>query len=378
MSTQLNNAELVSFSKTYDNSHEDDAATSRGDFLRAFPLNKLKKITLSDYVIGKGTASFCTRVEAKTKAWANIQGATAFKFGIYYGKTSSDPNQEYRYTKKFGTTKMKAFNAVKKSLLLLLASGKSKKFQDIDNNKLSQMFKAKILSLYYPETYLNICSSEHLQQISMELELPKELPVSNYQNLLVKIKNDNAVTQRWSNPKFMAFLYSKFIRQDLDSAHRTKLRKPKKRNNRKVNFHELQAAWDAIGKRSEEFALAWEKDRLTGLGLDKLVKKICDRTDKPSYGYDFLSHSTAKQERFIEVKSLGFDKKEKCFRFYLSENEQNISKSIEHNQEYYFYLVRYGNDGNPQSIIVKQATEMYSNSEVLPCAYIVRVSLEDK
>jgi len=337
MTKKLNDAELISFAKTYDNSHEDAAATSRGDFLRAFPLKNLKKITLSEYVIGKGTASFCARVEAKTKAWANIQGATAYKFGIYFGKTSSDPEMKYRHTKKFGSTKMKAFNEVKKSLLSLLTAGKSKKFQDIDNNKLSQMFKAKILSLYYPKTYLNICSSEHLQLISMELDLPEELPSSEYQSLLVGIKNGNTITKSWSNPKFMAFLYSKFIRQDLGSSHKTKMRKPKKRKNRKVNFKELQAAWEAIGKKSEEFALSWEKDRLIGLGLDQLVKKIDDRRDKPAYGYDFLSHSSADQERFIEVKSLGFDKKENCFRFFLSENEQNISKSIEHNHECVFH-----------------------------------------
>lgn len=378
MDTQLIDAELISFSKTFDNSYEDAAASSRGDFLRAFPINRLRKITLNDYVIGKGTASFCARVEAKTKAWANIQGATAYKFGIYYGKTKSDPKQKYRYTKKFGTTKMKAFNAVKKSLFALLAAGKSMKFQEIDNNPLSQMFKAKILSLYYPETYLNVCSSEHLEHISMELGLPEDLPSSEYQNLLVGIKLKNTVTRGWSNPKFMLFLYAKFIRQDLEPTHKTKLRKPTIKRKRKVDFHELQATWDAIGKASEEFALAWEKDRLTGLGLASLVKKIRDRRDKPSFGYDFLSHSTAKQERFIEVKSLGFDRKENCFRFFLSENEQIVSKSTEHLQDYYFYLVRYGKDGNPQDVIVKRAFELYSNSEVLPCAYIVRVSLEDE
>ncbi len=377
MNTKLVDAELLAFSKTFDNAYEDVAASTRGDFLQAFPINTLEGLTLNDYVIGKGTASFCARVEAKTKAWANIQGATAYKFGIYYGKTKSDPKQKYRYTKKFGTTKMKAFNAVKKSLDALLVAGKSKKFQEIDKNPLSQMFKAKILSLYYPETYLNVCSSEHLEYISTELGLPEDLPSSEYQNLLVGIKHKNAVTRVWSNPKFMLFLYAKFIREDLKPTVKTKLRKPTKGRKKKVDFHELQATRDAIGRASEDFALAWEKDRLIGLGLDTLVGKIRDRRDIPSYGYDFLSHSTPKQERFIEVKSLGFDRKEKCFRFFLSENEQIVSKSDEHMQEYYFYLVRYGKDGNPQDVIVKRAAELYSNSEVVPCAYIVRVSIED-
>lgn len=377
MNTQLVDAELRVFSKNFDNSYEDAAACSRGDFLRAFPLNSLKRLTLDDYVIGKGTASFCARVEAKTKAWANIQGATAYKFGIYYGRTKSDPKHKYRFTKKFGTKKIEAFNAVKESLNALLVAGKAKKFQEIDNNPLSQMFKAKILSLYYPGTYLNVCSSEHLELISMELGLTENLYSSEYQNLLIEIKLKNVITQGWSNPKFMSFLYAKFIRKDLEPMTKLKLRKPTKRSKKSVNFQELQATWGAIGKKSEEFALAWEKDRLIGLGLDSLVEKIRDRREKPSFGYDFLSFSTAKQERFIEVKSLGFDRKENCFRFFLSENEQIVSKSNEHLKNYYFYMVRYGKGGEPQDVIVKRAIELYSNSEVLPCAYVVRVSLED-
>lgn len=376
MKSQLVNSELIRFSKQFDNSYEDAAASSRGEFLRAFPLNSLKKLTLDDYVIGKGTASFCARVEAKTKAWAVIQGATAYKFGIYYGKTKSDLKCKYRFTKKFGTTKSEAFNAVRESLNTLLVAGKAENFHEIDNNPLSQMFKAKILSLYYPETYLNVCSSEHLELISIELGLAEDLCSSEYQNLLIGIKHKNAVTRNWSNPKFVSFLYAKFIRKDLEPTTTVKFRKPTKKSKKTVNFHELLATWDAVGKKSEEFAIAWEKDRLIGLGLESLVEKICDYRKKPSFGYDFLSFSTAKQERFIEVKSLGFDRKENCHRFFLSENEQVVSKSENHLNHYYFYMVLYGKDGEPQDVIVKRAIELYSNSEVLPCAYKVRVSLE--
>ena len=144
------------------------------------------------------------------------------------------------------------------------------------------------------------------------------------------------------------------------------------------SFEELQANWDAIGKISEEFAVAWGKDRLIGLGYEQLVEKILDRRDTPSFGYDFLSFSSPKQERYIEVKSLGFDRKEECFRFFLSENEQFISKSDEHKSEYYFYLVRYGKDGKPQDLIVKLAQDLYTNCDIKPCAYIVRIALEEK
>ncbi|EAM2714442.1 hexulose-6-phosphate synthase, partial [Salmonella enterica] len=45
------------FEKDYDTAKEDNALSARGQFLQLYPLNHLKKMTLDDYVIGKGTAS---------------------------------------------------------------------------------------------------------------------------------------------------------------------------------------------------------------------------------------------------------------------------------------------------------------------------------
>ncbi|TMN04826.1 hexulose-6-phosphate synthase, partial [Salmonella enterica subsp. enterica serovar Typhimurium] len=57
------NDSLRFFEKGYDTAKEDNALSARGQFLQLFPLNHLKKMTLDDYVIGKGTASCCACVE---------------------------------------------------------------------------------------------------------------------------------------------------------------------------------------------------------------------------------------------------------------------------------------------------------------------------
>lgn len=67
--------ELRAFENRFDVSREDKAFRSRRRFVQAFPLRRLKDLTLNKYVIGLGTASFCALVEAKTRAWANIQGS---------------------------------------------------------------------------------------------------------------------------------------------------------------------------------------------------------------------------------------------------------------------------------------------------------------
>ncbi len=371
------NKELNDFSKSFDTEYENKAANVRGQFLSSYPLSQIKNITLEEYVIGKGTASFCAHVEAKTRAWANIQGATANKFGIYFGKTKTDPTMQFRFTQKFGGTKNEAFAAVKEALLQLVKAGKSKNFKEIDENPLSQMFKAKILSLYFPSLYLNICSSEHLEQIAEEMGIENGKYVSEYQHLLVEKKLVNAITKDWSNPKFMSFLYQKFIYLDLASSSASVFKKPPKKTRRKVNFEDINANRSAIGKTSEEYAMEWERQRLIGLDYDYLLPKIQDLREIPSYGYDYLSFTAPGRERFIEVKSVGRDRKEGCFRFFLSENELAVSNSDESHGDYYFYLVFYDKNGKPFDLIAKRAEELYSSSSIDPCAYVVRFDVED-
>lgn len=370
------NSELLAFSKKFDTRREGNAVSARGQFLRSFPLSRIKNMSLDEYVIGKGTASFCAHVEAKTKAWASIQGATSIKFGIYFGKTWSDPKKQYRFAKKFGENKAEVFHAVKNELISLITAGQSKNFREIDNNRLSQMFKAKILSLYFPDLYLNICSSGHIEQLAQELGIPENKYVSEYQHLLIVKKFENKITKDWSNPKFMSFLYSKYIRDDFSEAPINIVKKPRKIARHKVKFEDILANRDAIGKLSEDFAFEWEKNRLIGLGYPELAEKIEDRRDIPSYGYDFLSFSAPGRERYVEVKSLGKDRRGEGFRFFLSENELSVSNSDENRHEYYFYLVRYDQDGDPCDLLAMTAKDLYSSSEVSPCAYVVRFNLE--
>jgi hypothetical protein len=65
------------------------------------------------------------------------------------------------------------------------------------------MFKAKILSLYYPERFLAVCSSEHLEMLGNVLGFPDDSPHSRYQNPLLEKKRSDPTTRMWSESKFM-------------------------------------------------------------------------------------------------------------------------------------------------------------------------------
>lgn len=363
---------LKAFDLTYDTKHDDIAAQVRGEFLQNFPINSLPRMTRDEYVIGLQSPTFCAHVEAKTRPWANIQGATSNKFGIYFGKTKTDPKRIYRFTRKFGETEGEAFSSVKTALLALVRLGEAPvlDFVEIDGNPLSQMFKAKILSLYFPDRFLNVCSSEHLEMLGGELGYAKGLPISEYQHLLLEAKLSNTITRKWSNPKFMEFLYDVYVRADTTATNT--VQKPRKKVHQKVNFEDIQGQRDAIGKAAEAFAVEWEKQRLAGAGLTHLISKIEDRRDRPGYGYDFLSHTSPAQQRYIEVKSVGRLSGGQGHRFFLSDNEHTISKSAVHRGAYFFYLVFFNGNGQPIELQPIPADELYELSEMSPASYVVR------
>lgn len=343
---------LKKFDAQFDASYEDQANRARGEFLKAFPAERLSNLTLSQYVIGTKKPTFCAFVEPKTRLWANIVSATALKFGVYHGHNKNDPKDMYRYARRYGESVEEAFKTVKNALLDLIEDGRALRFRDIDESPLSPLFRAKILSLYFPNYYLNICNPDHLRIISKKLDLPSDVFSSEMQHQLREFARDNSITRNWTNPKVMTFLYNTFIRPD-EPAH---LLKTKSRRHAVININDLLERRKRIGEMSESFALNWEKERL--LGLDYKPPRVKDCRNTPSCGYDFLSDSAASERRFIEVKTAGRNYLDNGFRFFLSENEHKVSKRADHRDRYYFYLVFY-KDRVPYDVVPWKAADLY-------------------
>ncbi|NRB25039.1 DUF3883 domain-containing protein [Shewanella sp.] len=378
---KLKESELKHFSESYNTDREVVALSQRKNFIKAFPLDELADIKLAEYVLGRRDIdeidTFCYLVDVGTRNWALISASTPHKFGIYFGIAKPDETKKYRFTKKFGETKMKAFNAVKLSLLNLIESAQNNDYAAIDANLLSQLFRAKIISLYFPKKFINICSKDHTLLLAEELKLESDLPVSEYQHLLYDLKLQNSVTKSWTNIKFMSFLYSKFIWQNLHEVSRKKLKKTV-RKHPEVDLSGKSDINDKIGKISEKYALEWEKKRLKDLGLSDLAEKIEDRTNRPGYGYDFLSFNVDGSERYIEVKIL---RKEKKLRsFHLSANELEKSTSPELKDNYYFYLVSVesGSEDLPTPVRLDAflAEEVHEASIKKPTSYVVSMEYE--
>src|SRR5581483_5988531 len=148
----------------------------RAEFVADYPLKRIPNLSLDEYVIGKGSSnrSFCYRLEREMDSLGKILGATAYKFGIYFGKKNSSDNdstKNYQFASRWGKNHDDAFVAVKQAIVDLLNAAAAGSWTSIAANSLSPMFKGKILFLYFPNQFAPIYSEEHLKHFVAQLNL---------------------------------------------------------------------------------------------------------------------------------------------------------------------------------------------------------------
>lgn len=103
---------------------------------------------------------------------------------------------------------------IRSAILDLLDAGEKCDMGALESNILSPMFKGKILSVYYPDDYLNIFSDEHLihylKVFNLDTEgLIKKDPLYKREKLL-DFKNSIPEMSSWSPDIFGKFLYQNF------------------------------------------------------------------------------------------------------------------------------------------------------------------------
>jgi len=377
----------------------------RKKFLSLFPMNKLSHMKVDDFVIGKGPKTFCYWLENKLKGLGDIHGATAYKFGIYYGRTKSDSTVQYRFTHRFGTTADEVFKNVKTAILSLLQAGKKNDSSIIQKNPISPMFKGKILSTYFPDRFLNIFTKDHLDYFLDKLDVvySDSLDEIAKRVLLMKFKHTDTVMKKWSIYEFSKFLYEKFgkptkgdnIPQVLKkfiipkyppinkvkpdyieltvSPLNGKKRKGWNSTQRKIDFEKETRINKKIGERGELIVLIKEKEYLKSIGRDDLSIKIRHISkEMNSAGYDILSYDNSGNEKYIEVKST--KQKISNANFLISSNEYNVAKR---SSNYYIYIVFEACSKKPKICRLKNPFLLPRNKiKIIPTSYRVFINLK--
>jgi hypothetical protein len=369
----------------------DDAIESRKQlirlriaFVKNFSLKHIAEMKIDEYVIGKGNETFCYRIERELDGLGRILGATAIKFGVYYGVAKGEDEYKYRHSEKiWGSNHKIAFQNIRKALEELIVAGKNGDIETIVNSKISTMFKGKILSTYYPERYLNIFSNDHLNYYLQFYGLLNDEnliadPVLKREALMA-YKNSDKVMKHWDADIFANFLYSAYpkspVKEQPESEILTDYKAPvfpisqtpetielnilpiqenaksgsHKKSGNKTDYEKENRLLKQLGDMGEDLVVKYESKRLELLGLTKKAKKV-ERVSLKSdaFGYDILSFNDDESERYIEVKATRA--KAGTANFFLTLNELNTAKEKKVN--YYIYMVYDILSTNPQIWII--------------------------
>lgn len=340
----------------------------RTEFIKYFTPARLRTIGLEDYGLGytkdESHPNFCYILERKLDGLGRILGTNAKKFGIYYSRKK----RKLEVTRKWGKTSDIAFPAIKNSIIELLEAGKQNDLDAIAANKLSLMFKGKILSIYFPNRYLNVFSDEHLDFFLTQLELDTDkltgIDAAYKKEALVEFKNRDEVMRNWSLEMYCYFLYNYYPGRppkkghppnDLLAPYRTPVfpsnplpyivdltilppEEPKvgsggRKGSSNPDYSEKSRVQKEIGDRGEKIVRDMERERLSKAGKHELAAKV-DKCKHDNEGFDILSFEEDETPRYIEVKTTRAEIGK--FSFFLSANELEKASVL---PNYFVYIV---------------------------------------
>lgn len=375
----------------------------RKKFIFDYSVSKLADLKKQEYVVGLGEPTFCNRIENELNAWGNIHGSPATKFGIYFGGFGEDKKKKYRIGRKeYGADVELAFQKVISSIILLIENKDN--IEILKKVPISPMFKGKILSVYFPDDFLNIFSAKHLNFFIDNLCLTNDSKNElDKQALILHYKNSDAIMNSWSVYEFSRFLYKSFgsPNDELKDEQLPKELKvfkvkdfppietvsfdyvdlainelPISKNEKvarrgKIEYSQRSKRLKRIGNRGEQIVLKAEKSYLEHMkkgDLAKLLDHVAERDD--SVGYDIKSYNLDGTDRLIEVKST--TQKIGSNNIYLSANELDMAIS---NNNYFFYIVYEVDTKRPKIWRIKGIDLLNDNKLVKePILYRLRVN----
>lgn len=369
---------------------------ARDYFIKKYTLNKIKEMTLDDFVIGKadidesGRDSFCYLIERTMQHLGDMRGSFVSKFGVWYSKEDN----EYKYTQKYGSTLYEAFEKLKKEICLLLVSANNNDYEQISKCEIANIFKGKILSTYYPEKYLCIFDEEDVNKFLNILDIKYDVHVidtlEKKKNLLIEYKNNNQYLSKYSDYYFVLFLYRTFKSElktkntvsgeidynlefvDFDYLKNHEVTKKNNYRSRNTDYERINRNKKDVGNRGENAVLQREIQKLKSLGLNELAEQV-SICDNDAEGYDIVSYDEKGNEIHIEVKTNSTNKS--YLDFYISDNE--LQKMITEDNYYIYYL--FNIKGKPKCHIINKQKILQNNKEFFqPVIYKVNVDVLEK
>ena len=129
-------------------------------FLAAWPLERLRTMTLPEYTTSGDPDSFIYWLEFRLGDYGSIAGGSAFKFGIFSRRATEDRpgdatlayDTNYGWYRRFGATPEEAFETIREHVAAVAEAARAGRLEDIDKSPLGAAYRWKIGFHYQPRT----------------------------------------------------------------------------------------------------------------------------------------------------------------------------------------------------------------------------------
>lgn len=126
------------------------------DFLKAWPLERLRTMTLPEYTTAGDKNCFVYWLEFRLADYGSIAGGSAFKFAIFSrkaatpnaGDTSLAYDANYGWYRRFGDTPETAFVAIRDHVVAVAEAANEGRLEEIDSSPLGAVYRWKIAFHY--------------------------------------------------------------------------------------------------------------------------------------------------------------------------------------------------------------------------------------
>lgn len=128
------------------------------EFLKVWPLERLRTMTLAEYTTAGDKDCFIYWLEFRLIDYGSIAGGSAFKFGIFSrkdtvareGDTSLAYDEHYGWYRRFGKSPDEAFKAIRGHVVAVAEAARDGRLEDIDSSPLGAAYRWKIAFHYQP------------------------------------------------------------------------------------------------------------------------------------------------------------------------------------------------------------------------------------
>lgn len=182
------------------------------EFLKSWPIERLKTMQLSEYTAVGNIHTFTYWIEAKLASLGSIWGGSAFKFGIFSRKAKTSKENggganytdDYGWYTKYGDSPDKAFRTIRDLIIQVAEAASTSNLDVIDHIDLGQAYKWKIAFHYQNR------NSPRILNIFMKLPLAYQLGISDVKKIQMSNLYDSVLANKPVNLGLMTFSHGLF------------------------------------------------------------------------------------------------------------------------------------------------------------------------